>query len=86
MLLGFVLLFSLNGIASEVTVSDKKVDCEAILKTGDKELIAQRGCCSHHQGVCGCSNGRNQCCDGTLSPSCTCNNIIPVEEATGAKI
>ncbi len=32
----------------------------------------QRGCCSHHQGVCGCSGGRTQCCDGTQSPSCTC--------------
>jgi hypothetical protein len=32
----------------------------------------QRGCCSHHQGVCGCSGGRTQCCDGTASPSCTC--------------
>ena len=32
----------------------------------------QRGCCSHHQGVCGCSAGRTQCCDGTQSPSCTC--------------
>ncbi len=30
------------------------------------------GCCSHHGGVCGCSNGRAQCCDGTLSPTCTC--------------
>ena len=34
---------------------------------------AQRGCCSHHGGVCGCSNGKNLCCDGTLSPSCTCS-------------
>lgn len=34
---------------------------------------AQRGCCSWHKGVCGCdSSGRKICCDGTLSPSCTC--------------
>lgn len=33
---------------------------------------AGRGCCSHHGGVCGCSNGRNMCCDGALSPSCRC--------------
>lgn len=33
----------------------------------------QRGCCSWHGGVCGCSSGgRVQCCDGTLSPSCRC--------------
>lgn len=31
------------------------------------------GCCSHHGGVCGCTNGRAQCCDGTLSPSCGCD-------------
>jgi hypothetical protein len=30
------------------------------------------GCCSHHQGVCGCSAGHTQCCDGEQSPSCTC--------------
>lgn len=35
-------------------------------------LIAGRGCCSHHGGVCGCSGGRSKCCDGTFSPSCQC--------------
>ena len=35
-------------------------------------LMAQRGCCSHHGGVCGCYRGRTQCCDGSLSPSCQC--------------
>ena len=34
---------------------------------------AQRGCCSSHGGVVGCSpDGRQVCSDGTLSPSCTC--------------
>jgi hypothetical protein len=33
----------------------------------------RRGCCSHHQGVCGCSSKRAACCDGTLSPSCGCD-------------
>lgn len=38
---------------------------------------AQRGCCSHHGGVAGCSSyGRTICNDGTLSPSCTCNPPI----------
>lgn len=32
----------------------------------------QRGCCSWHGGVCGCSLGRIVCCDGALSPTCTC--------------
>lgn len=53
-------------------------DCAAVLAREslsyeDSEvLIAQRGCCSWHQGVCGCSAGRVVCCDRTLSPSCTC--------------
>lgn len=34
--------------------------------------IAGRGCCSRHNGVCGCKNGHAQCCDGTQSPSCQC--------------
>lgn len=34
---------------------------------------AQRGCCSWHGGVYGCSkSGRTVCNDGTLSPTCTC--------------
>lgn len=36
------------------------------------EQVARRGCCSHHKGVCGCVDGRIKCCDGTLSPTCTC--------------
>jgi hypothetical protein len=40
-------------------------------------LLAQSGCCSYHGGVCGCSNGRQLCCDGTLSPSCTCYSPPP---------
>ncbi len=81
------LLISLHGLAKETTAQEPvKVDCEAIMKTGDMELIVKRGCCSHHQGVCGCSNGRNECCDGTLSPSCTCNSIVPVEKVSGIKL
>lgn len=34
--------------------------------------IARRGCCSHHNGVCGCKGNRQECCDGTLSPTCRC--------------
>lgn len=41
--------------------------------TPEKGLeIAGRGCCSWHQGVCGCSGGRALCCDGSASPSCGC--------------
>ena len=35
--------------------------------------ITRQGCCSHHNGVCGCGrNGHTGCCDGTTSPSCSC--------------
>ncbi len=40
-------------------------------------ILAQSGCCSWHDGVCGCSGGRKLCCDGTLSPSCTCGYYAP---------
>ncbi len=38
---------------------------------------AKSGCCSWHDGVCGCDTdtGKQQCCDGTDSPSCTCEYI-----------
>lgn len=40
-------------------------------------VLAQRGCCSHHGGVAGCnSNGRQVCKDGSLSPSCTCTPTV----------
>lgn len=34
----------------------------------------QSGCCSHHQGVCGCNQitGKKACCDGTDSKTCRC--------------
>ena len=36
-------------------------------------VYAQRGCCSQHGGVCGCSKtGVQMCCDGTGSPTCRC--------------
>lgn len=42
------------------------------LSSFPKNIEAQSGCCSHHNGVCGCSGGSQLCCDGSLSPSCTC--------------
>lgn len=52
----------------------KKEMCKKVLASNafidDPE---KRGCCSHHGGVCGCSEGRAQCCDGSLSPSCGCD-------------
>ena len=40
-------------------------------------VLAGRGCCSHHGGVSGCgSNGRQICNDGTYSPTCTCTPAV----------
>lgn len=39
----------------------------------DEGVVERRGCCSWHLGVCGCSEGRAYCCDGSLSPSCGCD-------------
>lgn len=36
-------------------------------------VYAGRGCCSHNGGVCGCtSHGKQLCCNGKPSPTCTC--------------
>lgn len=40
---------------------------------GQEAVAERRGCCSHHQGVCGCSFGKAVCCDGSTSPSCGCD-------------
>ncbi len=47
-----------------------------------QEISATSGCCSWHSGVCGCSGGRQLCCDGTLSPSCTCYSPPPPPRPT----
>lgn len=43
-----------------------------IAQNATADELRRSGCCSWHDGVCGCSNGRVQCCDGSLSPSCRC--------------
>ena len=47
---------------------------------------AQRGCCSHHGGVVGCSNGRQVCADGTLSPSCTCTDSFSSSNSNSSSV
>jgi hypothetical protein len=41
--------------------------------TLSKDQVAQRGCCSHHGGVCGCDNHSVVCCDNSHSPTCGCH-------------
>lgn len=60
-------LFSLNVVADEN-------QCERLnAENVTAEQLAQRGCCSHHGGVCGCSAGTVMCCDGAASPTCRCH-------------
>ncbi len=56
--------------SSRVSMEEYFTPQLASLDMGEKEY--QRGCCSHHRGVCGCKNGRIVCCDRTYSRSCRC--------------
>lgn len=74
--LSLVLAFSGYAFADDIEKPEAVIK-PLICKDIDGERIARSGCCSHHQGVCGCSGGRNVCCDGSYSPSCTCMKEDP---------
>ncbi len=78
-----VLLFPpLQSVAEHLQEKDSQHNsyCEQRVNSdATKEMIARSGCCSHHQGVCGCSGGTIVCCDGTYSPSCRCRKDEPVK-------
>lgn len=61
-ILGFILTLGVLGYCA----------CD-VIASPDCNILNRSGCCSRHNGVCGCENGRAKCCDGTLSPSCGCN-------------
>jgi len=76
-----VVLCFMSSIAfsdsAKLNIDDKNVlaqkeQCQLSTEIS-KEQSAQRGCCSWHQGVCGCQFGRVVCCDGSYSPTCLCN-------------
>jgi len=57
------------------TSSKTELNTDKNLKFAYLEASEEKqGCCSWHGGVCGCDSvtGRVLCCDGTLSPTCTC--------------
>lgn len=70
-------LLSVSALAGTDTSSAEAPTpamCDQLKEVGaSAEMLAQRGCCSWHGGVCGCSGPRVQCCDGSKSPSCLCN-------------
>lgn len=41
--------------------------------------VSQADCCKGHKGVCGCRAGKIVCCDGTVSPNCTCHGDSGLE-------
>jgi hypothetical protein len=76
-LLGFcgTLFFCINAVANlsnEVPQQNTEQSTYCSTAMGD-DIAERQGCCSHHDGVCGCSgDGKAMCCDGTESPSCGC--------------
>lgn len=63
---------SKNSAVITVIAPGKNEVCKAT--SAEKDEIGRRGCCSWHSGVCGCSDGRVVCCDGSYSPTCTCHH------------
>jgi hypothetical protein len=73
----------INNTAEKIEAIDKpNSPSDQTIKETDKarcdELIpnpVRSGCCSWHGGVYGCNEQLDRiiCCDGTLSPSCTCS-------------
>lgn len=74
----FLILLITSLFADNTAIQNKNISVEKkqICKDIKLEEVKQRGCCSWHGGVSGCSDGRIVCNDGTYSPSCTC--AIPV--------
>jgi hypothetical protein len=73
--------FSLTGGVHPIeigTLNQIRVPQKYSMPVAAEPLIfAGQGCCSWHGGECGCQDGRDVCCDGTFSPSCTCHNEVP---------
>lgn len=65
----FVSMVACIGLLTAVMAPTASDAAESMPKPSAPE---QRGCCSHHGGVCACAGGSTKCCDGSLSPSCTC--------------
>jgi hypothetical protein len=76
-----------SSIWAQNTTQSPTVEIQNICIVDNKNetLLVKRGCCSHHQGVCGCSGGRAACCDGSLSPSCGCNSDSIKDELNPTK-
>lgn len=80
LLLSFFFLDQIHNTPFEASPQPNAIITQSTSIDNDLQMV-KRGCCSWHKGVCGCKNGRVVCCDGTLSPSCTCDKDDNVFEA-----
>jgi hypothetical protein len=53
--------------------------CPTAGKYFNLSQVSQADCCKGHKGVCGCRAGKIVCCDGTVSPDCTCHADSGIE-------
>ena len=69
--------FSIPVFAKDIKAPDTKPKMQQQCKI---DVLAHRGCCSWHGGVCGCSGASALCCDGTPSPTCGCRADNPTSD------
>jgi hypothetical protein len=72
-----VIIWFAVGAADPVLPDAAGVTCEEPRQGASGEVLARRGCCSWHSGVCGYNGGNVTCCDGTQSPICNCQKDDP---------
>lgn len=74
MILG-ILVISILMLSESYANSVRTINSLCLIKNHTVSkflLISKSGCCSWHDGVCGCQNYRVICCDGSFSPTCGC--------------
>jgi hypothetical protein len=71
--------------AEQPSARDAGIACAEVSGTFDVASVENErsGCCSWHNGVCGCAGTRARCCDGSLSPSCGCRADTPPYDPIG---
>lgn len=74
-----ILLLSTSSLGIQVVAADQDSMLVTTCKSTNKD-VSGRGCCSWHNGQCGCRNGKVICCDGTESPTCECLSVSDDQE------
>lgn len=65
-------IFSPQQYQLEFLKTNDEKNAAVVAYITQPKTINRSGCCSWHNGVCGCSTGRAFCCDGSYSPTCDC--------------